>query len=355
MPSFFRKKIFLIFLLALMVRLLFLGSAPWGFHNDEVDVGYVGKFIVLNGEDPSGNFLPLFFNKFGDFRPAGLFYLSGLSELIFGTNVFAVRLPTALFGALTVFPLSFLTKRLFGKENIALFAASVLAIFPWHIILSRSGHEAIIGYFFILLGFVFLLESQDQNKRRLLVWSIVAFAISYFFYHGTRILVPMLLITSFPIMRSKIVLKLGIVFLILTIVLLLSPIGRGRLSQVIFYKNPKAAAKLQELPFADKGNIAIARIFHNKAVVYSRELVANYLQYFSPDFLFLRGGYPERYATPETGLIYVVFALPLIIGIAFLLQGSQLGSLAIVWLLVSPLPAVLTYEDIPSVTRASFI
>ena len=104
----FGKKLLLIFFLALFLRLIFLGSVPAGFHNDEVDVGYVGKFIVLNGKDPAGNILPLAFNKFGDFRPTGLFYLAGISQLIFGSNEFAVRLPTALFGALTVFPLFFL-------------------------------------------------------------------------------------------------------------------------------------------------------------------------------------------------------------------------------------------------------
>ena len=83
------KKLLLIFLLALAVRLLALSDVPFGFHNDEVDVGYVGKFILLNGRDPAGNILPLAFNKYGDFRPTGLFYLAGISQFIPLFNFFS--------------------------------------------------------------------------------------------------------------------------------------------------------------------------------------------------------------------------------------------------------------------------
>lgn len=203
------KKLLLIFLLAFILRVAWLGNLPSGFHNDEVDVGYVGKFMLLNGRDPAGNFLPLTFNKFGDFRPAGLFYIAGLSQLIFGTNVFAARLPTAFFGALSVWPIFYLAREIFKSSRLetnesslpltshsresgnqfqgrlrgsfdklrilsgfsiesrmtaarinskqaglnnfmAYSAAFFLAILPWHIVLSRAGHEAIVGYFFVL-------------------------------------------------------------------------------------------------------------------------------------------------------------------------------------------------------------
>lgn len=97
----------LIFLLALFLRVFNLGSIPVGFHNDEVDAGYVGKFLILHGRDTSGNVMSLAFNKFGDFRPTGLFYLTGISEVLFGTNEFAARLPAAFFWGANCFPAVF--------------------------------------------------------------------------------------------------------------------------------------------------------------------------------------------------------------------------------------------------------
>ncbi|OGD97861.1 hypothetical protein A3B54_04725 [Candidatus Curtissbacteria bacterium RIFCSPLOWO2_01_FULL_42_50] len=440
----FGKKLLLIFFLALFLRLIFLGSVPAGFHNDEVDVGYVGKFIVLNGKDPAGNILPLAFNKFGDFRPTGLFYLAGISQLIFGSNEFAVRLPTALFGALTVFPLFFLARELFSSarapvgssshstssadsvsdrvqnrpvslralggtpsaaatprtslrttprevypersrgvmflrwlppllkprqdksdvrgqlsnvsaQTVPLFAAFFLAILPWHIVLSRAGHEAIVGYFLIAWGLYFLFKFKDGRERRFLVYGFLFFVSSYLLYHGTRIAVPLLLLSLLPFFQERAFFRFVLVFVVLTAVIVLAPIGRGRLSQVIFYKDPGMVTKLRELPYPDRGNILVARVFHNKAVVYTRSLAGQYLQYFSPDFLFLRGGYPERYMVPEAGLLLIFMVLPFAIGLIALAARGEIGPLPIVWLLVAPISAVLTYDDIPNITRTSFM
>lgn len=345
----------LIFLLALLLRVYNLGSVPWGFHNDEVDVGYVGKFIVLHGRDPAGNFLPLYFDKYGDFRPTGLFYLAGISQLVFGSGEFAVRMPTSLFGALTTVVLYLFLKKLWGNELIAQLAGFFLAILPWHIVLSRAGHEAIVGYFLVLLGFYFLLVFAKGHKRKdLILASLVIFS-SYFFYHGIRLSVPLLLVSWLPFLGRGAIVRVSLLFLVLTVLFLALPIGRGRFSQVVFYKNPNIIKKINELPFADKSNLAAARIFHNKPVVYGRELAANYLQYFSADFLFLRGGYPERYLVPEAGPIYIVFAPLLLMGLATAAKKARSYFLPFVWLLLVPTAAVLTYEDIPSATRASFM
>ena len=429
------KKLLLIFLLALFLRLFFLGSVPHGFHNDEVDVGYVGKFIILHGRDPAGNFLPLVFNKFEDFRPTGLFYLAGISQLIFGSNEFAVRFPTALFGALTVLPVFFLARELFGHSNfkdsrsvrhlkkpfdqvlpktrhllsgltyasarrrlrrnlnhwfglassyflkwlplllrsqqvesdvkgqwsdvsaqtVALFAALFLAILPWHIVLSRAGHEAIVGYFLIIWGLYYLVKFLNDKNKKFLVFSFLLLVSSYLFYHGTRLIVPLILLSFLPLFRSKVILKLSAVFVILTLLIVLTPYGKGRISQLIFYKNPGTLRKIAELPFADKGSIKSARIFHNKPVVYTREAISNYLQYFSPDFLLLRGGSPERYYVPEVGVVYILLGVFLFFGLIESFRGVKTRLLVLIWLFISPLPAVLTYEDIPSVTRASFM
>ncbi len=335
--------------------MVFLSSIPWGFHNDEVDVAYVGKYLVMHGRDPAGNFFPLSFNKFGDFRPIGLFYLVGITEFVLGANEFAARLPSALFGALLVWPVFLLSREIFKRDGPAYLASFFLAILPWDIVLSRAGHEVVPGHFVVVFGFYFLFRFVQSRARKFLIYSFLFLFSSYFFYYGTRFLVPALLLATFPFAPRKIFLKLGVIFLLLTALLFLTTAGKGRSSQVVFYKNPGMVKKLTELTFPDKGNIAAARIFHNKVVVYGRGLIADYSQYFSPDFLFLRGGYPERYLVTEVGLLYIVMVLPIIFGFCELWKQKKRSLLPIAWLFASPLPAIFTYEDIPSMTRASFM
>jgi len=345
----------LIFLLALTLRVFMLGTVPSGFHSDTVDVGYVGKFLVLNGRDPAGNILPLYFNKFGDFRPTGLFYLVGLVELILGSSIFTIGLTTAFFGAALVFVVFMFTNELFKKRQVAYFSSLFLAVLPWAVVLSRATHEAIVGYFFTILGFWFLLKfARNQTNRRNILAGTFLLLFSYLFYHGVRTLTPLLLFSFWIFFRSRDLAKVTVLFFILTLVVVISPYGGGRLGQVVFYKSAGTVQKLQELPYADS-NVTVARIFHNKLVVYSRDLVSNWVEHFSPDFLLLKGGYPERYMVPEAGLTYFSLVAVTLAGVIYLAKRPREVGLILAWLLVSPVQAALTYEDIPSVTRASFM
>ncbi len=345
----------LIFLLALGLRVYMLNTVPTGFQSDSIDVGYVGKFLVLNGRDPAGNVLPLYFNKFGDFRPTGLFYLSGIFQLLLGSNVFSVGLVTALFGSISVFVVFLFTKELFGKREIAYLSSLFLAVLPWDIVLSRASHEAIVGYLFTILGFYFLLKfTRDDKKRKYLLIGAGLLLFSYFFYHGIRTLTPLLLLSFWLFYRNRDLAKVVIVFFVLTLAISVSPYGGGRLGQIVFYKSPGVAQKLQELPYADS-SITVARVFHNKAVVYSRDVVSTWVDHFSPGFLLLKGGYPERYMVPEAGLVYFTLILAIIAGVIYVAKKPRETGLIIAWFLVSPIQAALTYEDIPSVTRASFM
>lgn len=345
----------LIFLLALGLRVWILSGVPVGFDSDSIDVAYVGKFLALHGRDPAGNILPLAFDKFGDFRPTGLFYLSGITELALGSSVFTVRLVTAFFGAVSIFVIFAFANELFRKREIAYFSSLFLAILPWDIVLSRDVHEAIVGYFFTILGFWLLLRFvRDTKKRKYLLAGAIVLLFSYFFYHGVRTLTPVLLLVLWLFFRSRDLAKVTILFFIVTLAIVFSPYGGGRLGQVAFYKSPGEVKKVQDLPYADT-SIAVARVFHNKFVVYGRDLVSTWFEHFSPSFLLFRGGFPERYMVPEAGLIYITMALVAAAGIVYSAKKPKEVGLLVGWLLVSPVQAALTYEDIPSVTRASFM
>lgn len=349
-----------IFLIALFLRLYKLGTILNGFHVDELNAGYVGRYIFLHGKDIFGSFLPIYFNKFGDYRPTGIFYLSGLSTFIFGINAFAVRFPSAFFGALSIYPLFLIVKKISGKKSVGFLAAGALAILPWHIVLSRATSESIIGLFFLLTGINWLYNAIERNTKRSLIYAALSLTITYCFYHSYRVIVPLLVLAIAVIGRSSNVKKhlwwLAIFFFALTFGLGLTKFGSGRLNQVIFYKNPTIDTSIVNLVSGDKGiPLMVSRIFHNKPYEYLRALTREYLFYYSPDYLFMYGGYPDRYRVPQQGLLYISFLPILLLGFLTLLRDQERLSwklFLLFFLIVAPIPAAITYEDIPNVQRS---
>ncbi len=349
-----------IFLLAALLRLFHLGLTPIGFHVDELNVGYIGRYIFLHGKDVVGHWLPLYFNKFGDFRPTGIFYLSGLSTFLFGVNEFAVRFPSAFIGALTIFPMYLLTTLLTGRKRVGVIAAFLLATSPWHIVLARATSESIVGLFLFLFGVWFMIRAIQEDIPRFVFLASLLLAGSYFFYHPFRLLVPVFAaIFALKGKGSRVSRLLWIVaglFFVFTIAFSLTKAGSGRLGQVVFYKNPGLASTMEALLSGDGGvPLLVTRIFHNKPILFAREYVYQYLSYYSPGFLFLSGGYPDRYRVPEEGLFYIVLSPMVLMGLIFLLKDVRYRSsqlFILFCLFLSTLPASITYEDTPNVQRA---
>src|SRR3990167_6370553 len=155
-----------IFCIGLFLRLFNLNNFPVGFHIDEASLGYNGYSISLTGKDDNGTKSPLYIDMFGDNRPAGYHYLTIIPIKIFGLTEFATRFPGAIFGALTIFAFYFLVYTIFENKKISLVAAILLAIAPWHIVLSRASAEAIIALFFILAGFGLTFHGFKKGGER---------------------------------------------------------------------------------------------------------------------------------------------------------------------------------------------
>lgn len=356
--------LFLIFAVALFLRVWKLGEVPHGFHSDEVVAGYEGTFILKNGVDTYGHFLPIYFDKFGDFRPTGVFYLLGISNLILGPGVFATRFAVALVGALTTIAVYFLFLEIFGKEgkNVgALLAAFLLAVLPWHIVLSRSTQESVAGIFLICVGLIFLLRFLKDKQRRSLIISLILLFLSYFFYTAHRLLVPLVILAvayeAFVNPRFKfnrVLVFVAGASILLSILILSTSWGRGRGSQVLIFNYQAPLTTSQNLSFGDgPNNVAVARIFHNKAVVFGRELLKQYFSYFSLDFLFVKGGLPDRYVVPEQGLLF--FGLIPILLAGFVAIIKKKSWLPIYFLALTPLVAFFTIDDVPNMNRVSFM
>jgi 4-amino-4-deoxy-L-arabinose transferase-like glycosyltransferase len=141
-----------IFILALLLRLYKLGIFPYGFHIDEVKVGWNALSILKTGMDDQLKNFPLYYNSFGDYRPTGIFYLTIPSLIIFGNNIFAVRFASALFGALTIYAIYYLALALSKNKKLAIISSLLIAISTWHIEVSRATSEVAISTFFALFS-----------------------------------------------------------------------------------------------------------------------------------------------------------------------------------------------------------
>lgn len=364
-----------ILLLAVVLRFYHLSELPPGFHVDEVIVGYNAYSLMKTARDENGNFLPLYINSFGDFRPAGYFYLTIPAIKIFGLNELAVRFPSAFFGSLTVLITYFLVKELFSNSQFArlpdgqairnsLIGSLLLAISPWHIIISRATSESSVALFLIVLGaYFFLLGVRRQKFYCFFLTSLLFFA-SFFFYHTPRLFVPLLafglVLFYWQKLRKKKVVGLGLLFFcwLSSFLVIFLFQGTSRFKQVSIFNNPGVQLRLDEQIREERQgeNVLLVRTFHNKLVNYGLAILSNYGKYFSFDFLFIKGGLPVRYVVPDMGLLYLVELPFLILGLLFIFQEKKKTFwLPVFWMLTGPVAASLTFEDVPNIQRAFFI
>lgn len=363
------KFIIAIFLIALVFRTYKLSDFPSGFHVDEVKVGWNALSILKTGMDDRGNKLALYYNSFGDYRPTGIFYATIPFIALLGRTELAVRLPSALFGAATVIPLFFLVgqilaleKKVKNKEFVQRTAALLLAFSPWHIGVSRATSEVAISMFFAILGLSLLLEFALSKKKNLVIFAIASFGASYLFYHSVRLLIPAFLLFTVVFLWKKVQVDarkvLLVVFLTLgffTFVLSLNKEARGRFSQVSIFNDLDVSFELSKMPFEEgPGKVFVARLFHNKPLVYTRRFINEYASYFSANFLLGKEGKPARYTTVGMGVVTYIELFLLVAGLVAIAQ-KRFGIFALVLLLLAPIPSALTTEDAPNLHRAFFM
>src|SRR3989344_8059833 len=115
------KKLATYIILALVViigaflRFYQLGINPPSLTWDEASLGYNAYSILQTGADEYGNKFPLSIRSFDDYKPALYVYLIIPFIKIFDLNEFAVRLPAAIIGILSVISIYFLVKELLKK------------------------------------------------------------------------------------------------------------------------------------------------------------------------------------------------------------------------------------------------
>lgn len=357
------------------LRLYKLDKFPPSLFGDELDVGYQAYSILKTGRDYYGQKWPLSFHSISDWRTPLLLYATVPFVAVFGLTEWAVRLPPAIFGILTL-PLFFLlVRKIFKKDNLALLSTFLLSISIWHLQYSRAAFEVSQMLLLLIAGIYFFLIGLERWK--FLILSAVFLILTPYSYNTAKFFLPIIVLVLFFIYKSqilkisfkKIAVVLG-VFIILGLPMAVDIFrGQGgqRFSILSIFTDPTTVPQIgfdrqTDGLVSNGGELKVgsspalySRVFHNKYVFWTLTLVRNYFRVFSTDFLFVYGDTNLRHAVQGGfGVFYWIDFILLPAGLLFLFfnfKDKNLRKMLALWFFLSPIPSVLTREGGTHATR----
>lgn len=224
---------FLVFALGCFLRFYHLTTLPDGLNQDEASIGYEAFSLAFYGVDRYGNPFPVYPITWGSGGGSPLLiYLTALSFKLFGVSVFVLRGTVAFFGCLTL-PLFYLLVKeakssLSGLQSsptglpssptglqssptglqsspVGLLGMLLLAIAPWHILLTRWTLDYGLIPFTFGLAILVLMKAARRQSTGLYVLASAMAALNMYSYGSANIVIPaFLLLSVFFLMRGKI-------------------------------------------------------------------------------------------------------------------------------------------------------
>lgn len=363
----FLKKywiLIVIIILAAFLRFWKLDSYP-ALNADEASIGYDAYSLIQTGMDQHGHPWPIHFQSFNDYKPGLYVYVVLPFVKVMGLNEWAVRIPGAAIGVLTVLVLYLLVKELFKNEKLALISALFLAISPWAIQFSRGGWEVNTSTFLMVLGVLLFLKALKKPGVLAFTFSLLPFALSLYTYHAARVVSPLLGIGLLAFYRKEIFKKSNLKpFLISTFIFLavLAPLAydvvKGnvfeRAAGVGLFADPGPINRINEQR-GEHGDVNSlpSKLIHNKVVNYSLAFLENWGAHYHGLFLFISGDSIQRDKVPETGEMYLTDLLFVLLGLVSLISTfkNQNSKVVLYWLVIAPVAAALTFQA-PHALRA---
>ena len=299
-----------------IIRIHALGTNPPGLFCDEASNGYDAYCLLETGRNRLGTQWPLFFPTLETINEGLYRYLMVPSVAVFGLTELAVRLPAALAGTLTIL-LLFSAVRLTVEPRVAFLSAAVLAISPWHIVMSRVGFRAVLLPLLMLVAVV--AAERGRARSHWFLISGLAVGLSMHTYVAAALFVPPVAAAWIWRCRNELKRSLGIglasaavagAVAAPVVMMWVSPIGMARPSLL-----------LVDSPW---------------------QFVVNYGSYFSPSFLFFDGDPNLRHGVPGLGQLHIIEMVTISVGMFVLLRRWRKTYPWIVWVLASPLASALT-------------
>ncbi|HBP51411.1 TPA: hypothetical protein DD455_03715 [Candidatus Shapirobacteria bacterium] len=322
---------------------------------DEAALGYNAYSILQTGRDEYGQFLPLVFKSFGDYKPGLYVYLTVPFVAIFGLTPLAVRLPSIILGSLLpLIAYLFIKKHHSGKILPLLFAA-LIAFNPYNIHYSRQAWETGVLTFELLLASYFFFGKKY-------FWSSIIFALTLYTYQSGKLISLLLILTLLLVNYTKDYFKKDFILkFILPLFVFSLPILYGllfghqgnRLEVVSLFSYPRSTEE-QNLIVSEGGQLDY-QLFHQQTVFFIRNFLTRYFNYFSPKFLLTDADWRNPgNSAPYTGVLLIPSILFLTIGVfrtLIIKPKNKTDKYFLYWLFLAPLPSALT-QDLIYATRA---
>ena len=318
-----------------LIRGLNLGSNPPGLWQDEASTGLDAWLLWWTGQDRTGTFLPLICRSFGDYPLALYRYLTAPIVGIGGLTIAHERWVAAIFGTLLIAAAAAVT-RLGAGDRRGVAVALTCALCPTWIHFSRYGSEAILLPATLTLGWLGIEAGTRFANYRWAIWAgAVSLGLSAYTYHAVKLVLPLwmlaFLIYQYPNIRKLFprgwmhVIGPAIVFALLVLP-----------SVYLAFSNDGQA----------RGRTVLAW-YHYEGLQLVRTIANNYLSYFDPGMLFVRGGPAVAQSIPNLGMWNAIELPLLIIGLAVAFRQPSMRrfyGFVLFWFLLGPLPGGVTYE-----------
>lgn len=331
-----RKLIIIIFLITLLgffLRAWKLTTSPSALYIDETDIGYNAFSVLTNGRDEHGEFMPLFFKSFGDYKPPLYIYEVAIAQFFLGPTDLSVRIPAVLIGSLTIPMFFLLAKELLEnfknkiiKKYLPLLSAFLLATSSWHIQFTRAGFGACLIIFLYSLALFLFFQAMRKKSTIMLLASMISFVLTLYSYYSPRIITPLILFLLVVFYFKKFSFSNWLLTFCIAGIL---------------------AYPVISFSFTDEG-LARARmisIFY-QPIEYPvfQQLSLNYLANISPYRLFIYGDPTIAHLTPHRmSLIYIIEFPFLVMGIfSILLMRNRNLLLIVIIFFLGFIPPALT-------------
>lgn len=354
--------------IALFLRLYKLADIPSGFQNDEVSFFLNAVSIKETGMDEDGHRFPIFLSSFIDPKPALFSYLQIPLITLFGETKTAARMPSVIFGILSLVVLYYLLQTMTTKR-VAVIATILVTISPWHILVSRSTQEVIMSFFFSLCSIWFfqLLRKKVTISRMTLFF--IATVLAMYSYHSAKVALPLILLSMtlafhdysgrnirLPWKHIAGIFLTALAGIYITIFVFSGSLERFRAVSIFTDKEPQLILDEQIRAGTPYLPGFILRAFHNKVVNYGRDIIRRYAAHYTVDFLYLNGGEPQRYKIPSHGLLYLIELPLLLCGLYCAIRSDKRTQrtthiFMMFWLLAAAVPDAIAAQEHPSIIR----
>jgi len=246
------KFLFCLFLcVGTVARIWRFGQNPAGMNGDEAYAAYEAYSLLTAGVDSNGYAFPVYFVSWGSGMNVLNSYLMIPFIALFGMKPWAIRMPQLLVACLTMVAVYKLVKKLMGTD-VALCSLCILALCPWHIMLSRWGLESNLAPGFIVFGLLFFVYGLENSKYFLL--SAVMYGLSLYCYATIWPIVPIML--ALQVVYCLLLKKIRINAWTLTAVLILAIFA---LPLILFLLVNKGVIEPVILPFLSIPKLDYAR------------------------------------------------------------------------------------------------